>query len=327
MNDVFDVVLLLALPASGKSEVRKYLASLERETLKNELHIGENLQLDDFPYVHLMRRIDDEMAALSKERIFFQSSQKPFADPRDWGTLVHLMNEDYENLMKQKPLPLENSGLLAMERVDKAGKEAGIEPRLAALDAETRKIVAEKLEREAKELFEGLNKQYPETFVGKTLVMEFARGGAQGSELPLKPPFGYRYSIGLLSPEILRKAVVLYIWVTPEESRRKNEARANPDDPGSILHHGVPREVMLGEYGTDDMDWLEKNSEIEGTITVESRGGKFHLPLARFDNRVDKTSFLRDDESAWPAEKVKAVHDGIKSACDKLFALRKTAEK
>ena len=61
-NNVFKVVLLQALPASGKSEVRNFMAHVEPERLQNEFHIGENLQLDDFPYVHMMRRIDEELA-------------------------------------------------------------------------------------------------------------------------------------------------------------------------------------------------------------------------------------------------------------------------
>jgi len=324
MADVFDIVLLLALPASGKSEVRKYLASLEPEVLKNDLHIGENLQLDDFPYVHLMRRIDDELESLSNERIFFKSPEKPFNDPRNWGTLIHLMNEDYENLVNRRPLSLNNAGELLLQRLDRADEKVGIEKRLGDITPGVREKIVGGIDNEARELFEGLNKQYPESFAGKTLVIEFARGGAQGSEMPLKPPFGYRYSISQLSRDILKKAVVLYIWVTPEESRRKNEARANPRDPGSILHHGVPIEVMLNDYGIDDIEWLEKNSEVEGTITINSPGEKFHLPLARFDNRIDKTSFLRDSKDAWPREKVEAVHKGLKEACDNLFALRKT---
>ena len=56
-NKVFDIVLLMALPASGKSEVRNFMANISPERLASEFHIGENLQLDDFPYVHMMRRI------------------------------------------------------------------------------------------------------------------------------------------------------------------------------------------------------------------------------------------------------------------------------
>ena len=71
----------MALPASGKSEVRKYLAGLSPERCRDEFHIGPTVQLDDFPYVHLMRRIDDELAAAGGGRLFFQSPEKPFQNP------------------------------------------------------------------------------------------------------------------------------------------------------------------------------------------------------------------------------------------------------
>ena len=159
---------------------------------------------------------------------------------------------------------------------------------------------------------------YTDTLEGKTLVIEFARGGPQGASLPLPDSYGYRYSLSQLSEPILEKAAILYIWVTPEESRRKNQERADPDDPGSILHHGVPIDVMLGDYGCDDLDWLEENSSKPGTVTVEVYGKVFHLPVGRFDNRVDKTSFIRNQKSDWKPEEISAVHEGLKGALDKI---------
>ncbi|MCK5358131.1 MAG: hypothetical protein KAJ48_07020, partial [Elusimicrobiales bacterium] len=126
MDDkTFQIVLLVALPASGKSEVRKYLANIAPEVLKNDLHIGENLQLDDFPYVHLMRRIDDELTALGKERVFFQSGDKPFINPKDWETLIHILNEDYEDLMNSNVLTPSSAGELICSRIESAAIKAG----------------------------------------------------------------------------------------------------------------------------------------------------------------------------------------------------------
>ena len=76
-NNVFKVVLLQALPASGKSEVRNFMAHVEPGRLQEEFHIGENLQLDDFPYVHMMRRIDNELQAMGQEREFYPGGE-PF---------------------------------------------------------------------------------------------------------------------------------------------------------------------------------------------------------------------------------------------------------
>ena len=150
------------------------------------------------------------------------------------------------------------------------------------------------------------------------MVIEFARGGPDGAALPLPAPLGYRYSFATLSEEILARASVLYVWVTPEESRRKNTERTDPNDPGSILHHGVPMAVMLGDYGCDDMEWLLQNSDRPDTVRIEAHGRTWHLPVARFDNRVDKTTFVRGDRAQWKEADVAALHDGLAEACGRL---------
>ena len=327
MSETFDIVLLLALPASGKSEVRRFLANVEPERLKKEFHIGANLQLDDFPYVHMMRRADDELAKLGKARLFFKAGDRPFQDTKDWGTLIHLLNEDYRDLMAKNVVTADSAADLLMHRIDKAGERAKVAPRLAKLDKDTWTIVSAALEKEARAMLDEKHAAYPASFEGKTIVIEAARGGPDKSSFPLADPLGYQYSLRELDPEILRKAVILYVWVTPEESRRKNTARTNPDDPGSILHHGVPMDVMLNDYGCDDMDYLEKNSEVPGAITVNAQGHKFHLPIGRFDNRVDKTSFLRVEKKDWDPKMVADVTAGIKGATDKLYSMMAAAKK
>ncbi len=327
MSETFDIVLLLALPASGKSEVRRFLANIEPQRLKKEFHIGANLQLDDFPYVHMMRRADDELVKLGKARIFFKAGDKPFINTKDWGTLIHLLNEDYYDLMAKKVTTTSSAADLLLRRIDLAGEKAKIAPRLVKLDKDTWSTVAAALEKEARAMLDEKHAAYPDSFEGKTIVIEAARGGPDKSSFPLQDPLGYQYSLRELAPEILKKAVILYVWVTPEESRRKNTARTNPNDPGSILHHGVPMEVMLNDYGCDDMDYLEKNSEVPGTITVAAHGTKYHLPIGRFDNRVDKTSFLRVEKKDWDPKMVADVTNGIKAATDKLFSMKTLAGK
>ncbi|MGK5081768.1 hypothetical protein WDW37_00560 [Bdellovibrionota bacterium FG-1] len=316
-----DTVLLLALPASGKSEVRKYLANLTSDQCGNDFHMGPTAQLDDFPYVHLMHCLDEALVARGKSRVYFLAPDRPFQDPRHWGTLIELLNEDYADLHAQKQFHPKSAAIHYMDRFDRAAKVVGAS-QIGALDDETRFAVADRVEKEARALLEEQNESYAQDLKGKTVVIEFARGGAHGSSLPLAEPFGYRYSLGRLSSEILSRSSILYIWVTPEESRRKNQARTNPNDPGSILHHGVPMEVMMNEYGIDDMQWLEEHSSKPGTVTVTRDGKMFMLPIARFDNRVDKTSFIREDKAKWNPEHVNAVHEGLKGALTRLQAER-----
>lgn len=320
MKNIFDIILLTALPASGKSEVRRFLKHLSEDELKNDFHIGKNLQLDDFPYVHIMRRIDDELSKIGEKRVYFSSPDKPFIDPRDWGTLIEIINRDYDDLINKRKYD-EDPGLWVINRIEDCAKHIGIDYRIK--NKPFVKEISQKISVEAKKIVEDKYSNYTDDLSDKTIIIEFARGGKVGSSMPLKEPFGYQYSFSKLSDDILKKAVVLYIWVTPEESRRKNEARANPNDPGSILHHSVPIEVMLNDYGCDDMFHLLENSKVKGKITVSKNGKEFYLPFAYFDNRVDKTSFLRDDVSKWDKNKVEEIRKLIKDACNSLYLLVK----
>ena len=315
---VFKTVLLIALPASGKSEVRHFMANIEPKRLEEEFHIGDNLQLDDFPYVHFMRCIDGEMEKLGKDPIFYPG-QNPFINNYDWGTLVHLLNEDYHDLLNRKRVKVDSVALYTMDRIDRAAQIAGIEPRLAKLDEETRNTIAKNLEAEAVKMLEEKEAQIPDTFEGKTIVIECARGGSDGSPMPLVGAYGYQYSLPQFAPDLLEDAAILYIWVTPEESRRKNAERANPDDPGSNLFHGVPLSVMLGDYGTDDMQYLRERAERKNTLTIRAYGKTYHVPIGVFDNRVDKTSFLRGDVDKWDPAKVDEMSAAIKEATDRMW--------
>ena len=207
-NNVFKVVLLQALPASGKSEVRNFMAHVEPGRLQEEFHIGENLQLDDFPYVHMMRRIDNELQAMEQERVFYPG-EEPFKDGRDWGTLCNLLNEDYHDLMNRNVIKTDSAAKLLFDRLDRAGLAAGIKPRMGLLKEEIRDKLASILEKEARTMLNEKHAGYPESFENKTIIIECARGGPDGASMPLTGTFGYQYSLPMFCPEILENAVIL----------------------------------------------------------------------------------------------------------------------
>jgi hypothetical protein len=320
MPETIDVLLLLALPASGKSEVRRYLASLTPDQCRDDFHLGHTVQLDDYPYVHMMRRISQELRAGGQDGVFFDSDDLPMKEPLDWGTLIELLNEDFDDLVKRRrPSPASPAEWL-LDRFDAARTKVGARPAFAAMPAAARRALVAALEGEAADLLRDKNAGVPETLEGKTVVIEAARGGPDGATPPLPTPLGYRYSLGRFSDAILSRASILYVWVTPEESRRKNHERTDPNDPGSILHHGVPMAVMLGDYGCDDMDWLIRQSDRPDTVRIETRGRTFYLPVGRFDNRVDKTTFVRAERPLWKPAHVAALHDGLAAAFTRLAA-------
>lgn len=317
-------LLLLALPASGKSEVRRYLSTLDPARRRAELRLGELVELDDYPYVHILRTLDQARLRRGAAPIFFIADDRPMIDGRDWGTLIALLNQDFEAVHAGQRPPEGAGGAWLLERVEAARRTVHMPPPFDGLPAEERAAIAASIDAEARAVAAGIGrttdalKATADADAGPTMVIEFARGGPEGSAMPLPAPFGYAHSLGLLSPAILERAAILYIWVTPDESRRKNEARADPNNPGSILHHGVPEAVMRGDYGCDDMDWLLSSSDRAGTVRVEAGGRVFHVPAARFDNRVDKTSFLRADPASWEAADLEPLHAALRAACEHL---------
>jgi hypothetical protein len=318
MSDPIEILLLLALPASGKSEVRRYLKSLTPRRCRDDFHLGETVQLDDYPYVHMMRRVSDELRRLGSDGVFFDSGDLPMKEPRDWGMLVELLNEDYDDVVRKQRREPPHAGEWLLDRYDAARRKVGADAAFAKLPPAVRRSLAQAIEPDARQLLRDKNAGIPDSLEGRTVVIEAARGGPDKATMPLAAPLGYRYSLAVFSDAILSRAAILYVWVTPEESRRKNRERADPNDPGSILHHGVPDAVMFGDYGCDDMEWLIEQSGRPDTVRIETRGKTFHLPVARFDNRVDKTTFVRAEPSAWKKEDVAALDRGLAEALSSL---------
>ncbi len=300
-----DILLLLALPASGKSEVRRYFDHLDVGTARRDMAMGPIAQLDDYPYVHLMRRISQELTRLGENPEFFASDNTGFIDPIDWLTLVHLINEDYLRTISGDRSAQTAATLL--DRFDRARDMAGARAFYRTLGRKVGAALESAIATDVADLD-------PVTVAEdeSTIIIEFARGGPVDAGLPLPHPLGYAASIAELSDEIRTRASILYIWVEPIESSNRNRARTVPSSEGdaSILHHGVPEIVMTLDYGTDDISWLQSQARSPGTIPI----GSCDIPMERFDNRVDHTSFLRADPCMWPVEMVDTLHHDLSAA-------------
>jgi hypothetical protein len=108
---------------------------------------------------------------------------------------------------------------------------------------------------------------------GKTTLIEFARGG----------PNGIEEALNVLHEEILKRARLIYIKVSYEESVRKNRRRARKGEEHSILYHSLPDEKMDFYYKTNDWETLAaRNPDV-----IEVKG--FGVPYAVFENEPEKT--------------------------------------
>jgi len=107
----------------------------------------------------------------------------------------------------------------------------------------------------------------------KTSLIEFARGGDNG----------IFEALSYLHEDILKRAALLYIKVSYEESVRKNRRRARKGQEDSILYHSLPDEKMELYYKTNDWDKLAaKNPDF-----IDVKG--FKIPYGVFENEPEKT--------------------------------------
>ena len=108
-----------------------------------------------------------------------------------------------------------------------------------------------------------------------TTIIEFSRGSQHG---------GYKSAYDHLSADILKRAAILYIDVSFEESLRKNRRRFNPDKPDSILEHGLDDEKMYSLY--KDVDWEDFTAGNDSYVEVKG----IKVPFFVFQNEDDVTT-------------------------------------
>lgn len=116
------------------------------------------------------------------------------------------------------------------------------------------------------------DKDYPKNM---TTILEFSRGAEHG---------GYTSAFRHLSEAILKKACILYIDVSWEESLRKNRRRFNPERPDSILEHGLPDAKLERLY--KEIDW--ESFRGDDPEYIQFAGHK--IPYVVFDNMPEKTN-------------------------------------
>ncbi len=107
-----------------------------------------------------------------------------------------------------------------------------------------------------------------------TAILEFARGGETG----------FAEAFSYLDDEILKRAVIIYIRVSYQESVRRNHRRKRVGGESSILHHSLPDEKMELYYKTNDWEKIV-HGDSDGVIEIR----RHRVPFAAFENEPEKT--------------------------------------
>lgn len=338
---IFRNLFLFALPASGKSEIRKFLETMSPKQRREEMHIGGMVELDDFPYVHLLRVIDKALIEMGKPPVFSPSPEEPFFHPElVWPMLTHLLTVDYKNLLCWRNYNLyvdgDNGNYILYEiaywykmlgRGDILGENCDWSPILSADELNT---LVDSIDEKCGKVFNEKERVIPPSFEDKTIIIEFSRGGSEDDVRELKTdffaslPYGYRAAFPCLTPVMLEDAAILYVGVSPEESRKRNLDRFDPKDPNGTLGHMVPEKVMRECYAGDDIGellnraWNHDRLKNAIRVPLNVLGFEFMtLPCVVFDNEQDFTSFTRKEK--WPKTKREALHSALREALERLW--------
>ncbi|HOA23038.1 MAG TPA: hypothetical protein PK801_10010 [Aggregatilineales bacterium] len=212
----FDILILIARPAAGKSEIIHYLKQVPDDERVRRFHIGPFVEIDDFPMLWTWFEEDDILERLGYPRLH-TDAEGYFKDRVLWHLLIERISLEYAKLMRDHP---------------------------------------------------GYHDE-------RTVIIEFSRGSEHG---------GYTEAFEHLSEDILRRAAVLYIDVSYEESLRKNRRRFNPERADSILEHGLPDAKLERLY--KEIDWEQFSAGSPTHLSV--RG--IEVPYVVFENHDDVTT-------------------------------------
>lgn len=214
--ELFDVLLLLARPAAGKSEIIHYLKNTPLEERMRRFHIGHMVEVDDFPMLWTWFEEDDLLSQMGHPRLH-TTPDGYFLGEHLWHLLIRRISQQVHKHLR---------------------------------DADP---------------------AHP-----STVLVEFARGKEHG---------GFAGAFQHLSPELSRRAAILYVNVSYAESLRKNRRRFNPARPDSILEHGLPDEKLERLY--KESDWAElSRSASRGSILIQGT----QVPFVVFENEDDVTT-------------------------------------
>ena len=105
MKDAFDVILLVARPAAGKSEVIDYLKSTPLKERTQRFHVGEFEEIDDFPMLWAWFEEDAILEKMGHTRLHTDADGY-FKWQYLWDLLIERLCLDYTKLVRDRKDPI-----------------------------------------------------------------------------------------------------------------------------------------------------------------------------------------------------------------------------
>jgi len=101
-RDRFDILLLIARPAAGKSEIITYLKQTDPETRRRRFHIGRLEEIDDFPMLWTWFEEDTILAQMGRPRLH-TTEDGYFKWPYLWDLLIRRICLEYGKRLRDDP--------------------------------------------------------------------------------------------------------------------------------------------------------------------------------------------------------------------------------
>lgn len=115
-DDHFDVLILIARPAAGKSEIIAYLRETPVAERLRRFHVGPFQEIDDFPMLWAWFEEDDILERLGKPRLH-TTPEGYFTDDVLWHVLIERIGLEYAKLLADRPdFHTEHTALIEFSR-------------------------------------------------------------------------------------------------------------------------------------------------------------------------------------------------------------------
>ncbi len=101
-HDIFEVIILVARPAAGKSEIIDYLKRMAPEERRARFHVGQFSEIDDFPMLWTWFEEDAILTQMGHPRLH-TTPDGYFRHPWLWHLLIRRICLEYDKQVRDAP--------------------------------------------------------------------------------------------------------------------------------------------------------------------------------------------------------------------------------